>query len=64
MILIQPEHRLTVTFTNDEQKNDISTFINIINKCTKEAKKSGFKNMFNNEESELVKILSENLNVK
>lgn len=63
MITIQPEHRLTVVFTNDDDRNDIQTFVNIVNKCTKEAKKKGFKNMFNNEESEVLKGLSESLNI-
>ncbi len=43
MITIQPEHRLTVVFTNDEDRNDITTFVNIVNKCTKEAKKKDLK---------------------
>lgn len=62
MITVQPEHRLTVVFTNDEERSDIVTFTSIINKCTKEAKKSGFKNMFTNEEGEVIKGLYETLN--
>lgn len=61
MITIQPEHRLTISFTNDTDRNDITTFLSIVNKCTKEAKKSGFKSMFSNEESDIIKLLQENL---
>ena len=61
MITIQPEHRLTVVFTNDEERNDIVTFKSVIDKCAKEAKKSGFKNMFTNEEGEVIKGLFETL---
>ena len=64
MITIHPEHKLTVVFTNDEERDDITTFMNVITKCTKEAKKSGFKCMFNNEESEVIKGLNETLNSK
>lgn len=61
MITVQPEHRLTVVFTNDEERNDITTFMTIIDKCTKEAKKSGFKCLFTNEEGEVIKGLNETL---
>ena len=64
MIYIEPEHRLSLTFTSTEDSNDINTFMNIVNKCAKESKKSGFKSMFNTEEKSIIKILQENLNKK
>lgn len=62
MITIQPEHRLIVEFTSDTDRDDITLFSNIIKKCTKESKKSGFKSMFNNEEKEVIKGLNESIN--
>ena len=61
MITIQPEHRLTIMFTNDEERNDIATFIEIIKKCDIERKKAGFVKAFNATESELIEILKDNL---
>lgn len=63
MISIIPEHRLTLVLTNDEDGNDISKFMNIISKCTKESKKAGFKNMFTANERELLEALASNLGV-
>jgi len=63
MMSIIPEHRLTLLLTNDENGNDISKFINIISKCTKESKKAGFKNMFTANERELLEALASNLGV-
>jgi len=63
MISIIPEHRLTLLFTTDEDSNDIATFINVINKCIKESKKAGFKNMFTANERELLEALASNLEV-
>lgn len=62
MITIQPEHKLTVVFSSDEDRDDISLFVGIIKKCTKEAKKSGFKSMFTNEECAVIKGLNESIN--
>jgi len=62
MITIHPEHRLTVVFTNDEERTDIQTFVSIINKCAKEARKSGFKSIFTEKEGAVIKALSEELN--
>ena len=64
MIYIEPEHKLSVTFTNTTESNDITTFMGIIDKCAKEAKKSGFKSLFTNEEKSIIKALYENLNGK
>jgi len=61
MIYIEPEHRITVTFTNTEERNDISIFYNVVSKCYKEAKKPGFHNMFSKEEKNTIKMLAENL---
>lgn len=63
MISIIPEHRLTLLLTNDENGNDIATFINVISKCTKESKKAGFKNMFTANERELLEALGDNLGI-
>ena len=62
MIFIEPEHRLSLTFTNTSESNDITTFVNIINKCVKEAKKSGFKSFFDTDEKNFIKTLHANLN--
>jgi hypothetical protein len=62
MIFIEPEHRLSLTFTNTSESNDITTFVSIIDKCVKEAKKSGFKSFFNTIEKNFIKTLHENLN--
>ncbi len=59
MIQILPEHKLTISFSNNESESDITTFVSIINKCAKEAKKSGFKSMFNNEEATIIKAVHE-----
>jgi hypothetical protein len=59
MILIQPEHKLTISFSNTETESDIVTFISIIGKCAKEAKKSGFRSMFSAEESTVIKAVHE-----
>ena len=64
MIIIEPEHRLTITFTNTTDTEDITTFISILKKCNKEARKSGFKSMFSSDEKEFIKQLSETLNTK
>ena len=64
MIYIEPEHKLTVTFTNTTESSDITTFISIMGKCTKEANKSGFKSMFTNDEKSFIKALHENLTDK
>ena len=61
MITIQPEHKLMIAFTNDDDRNDISTFVSIVDKCAKEAKKSGFKKMFTAEESFVLTSLKETL---
>lgn len=61
MIYIEPEHKLTVVFTRTKERNDIDTFVKIIEKCTKEAKKSGFKSLFTTEERDVIKALNENL---
>lgn len=62
MIFIEPEHRLSLTFTNTSESNDITTFVSIIDKCVKEAKKSGFNSFFNTIEKNFIKTLHENLN--
>jgi hypothetical protein len=61
MIYIEPEHRLTITLTNTEGSNDISTFYTIVEKCHKESKKAGFKNMFTSAEKNVLLALAENL---
>jgi len=62
MIQISPEHRLTISFTHDDESNDIKTFVDIISKCDKEVRRSGYKNMFKPDEKEFIKILHDNLN--
>lgn len=62
MIYIEPEHKLSITFTNTTESNDITTFVNIIKKCAKESSKAGFKGMFNKEEKSIIFALNENLN--
>jgi len=64
MIYIEPEHKLTITFTNTTESSDIATFIGIMGKCAKEAKKSGFKSIFDTEEKTFIKALHDNLNSK
>jgi len=64
MIYIQPEHKLIVTFTNTTENSDIATFMSIMNKCAKEARKSGFKSIFDTEEKDFIKALHDNLNDK
>ena len=61
MIYIEPEHKLSVTFTNTTESNDITTFVNIIKKCAKESSKAGFRGMFNKEEKDIILALNENL---
>ena len=61
MIYVEPEHRISLTFTNTEERNDISIFYNVVSKCYKEAKKPGFHNMFSKDEKNTIKMLAEHL---
>ena len=61
MIYVEPEHRISLTFTNTEERNDISIFYNGVSKCYKEAKKPGFHNMFSKDEKNTIKMLAEHL---
>jgi hypothetical protein len=61
MIYITPEHKLTIILTNTEGSNDITHFCGIINKCHKEARKAGFKNMFTSGEKNILLNLVDNL---
>jgi len=64
MIYIEPEHRLTISLTNDTSSNDISTFIQIITKCNNETKKAGFRNLFTPEEKNVINALYSNLGIQ
>ena len=57
MINVGYEHSITVTFSNSEDSQDLTTFMTVLSKCNTEAKKSGFKSMFKGKERELVTSL-------
>ena len=61
MINIDYEHSVTITFSNINDANDLTTFINILAKCNTEAKKAGYKNMFKGREKEFIKALYSHL---
>ena len=44
------EDSYTFKITNDDDFDGIKLFFSIFNKCEAEAKRKGFKNMFNKEE--------------
>ena len=62
MIQAIPENRLTFILTTEGQ-NDISLYSNVIKKCFKEAKKTGFKNMFTREERSFIEEMATILGV-
>jgi len=57
MINIDYEHSITITFSNSRDGDDLNTFVDILTKCNKEAKKSGFKTMFKGRERDLITSL-------
>lgn len=61
MINIDYEHSVTITFSNTKENEDLTTFMEILSTCNKEAKKSGFKALFRGRQGELVKALYSHL---
>jgi uncharacterized protein (DUF2344 family) len=61
MINVDYEHSVTITFSNAKENNDLDTFMSILQKCNKEAKKSGFRTMFKGREKEMIKALYSHL---
>lgn len=57
MINVDYEHSVTITFSNSKDNNDLDTFISVLQKCDKEAKKAGFKTMFKGREKDMIKAL-------
>jgi len=57
MINVDYEHSVTITFSNGKEGDDLSTFVSILSKCNKEAKKAGFKTLFKGREKELITSL-------
>lgn len=51
------EHSLTIKLTNEGTENELDIFLNVLNKCNKEAKRSGYKKMFNKDECGLIRAL-------
>ena len=56
MIQVEAENRLSVHFFNSSSsgKNDIHTFTKILKVCKAEVEKPGFKNLFQDDEKELI----------
>ena len=54
MINVDYEHSVTLTFSNTKDGDDLNTFVSILAKCNKEAKKAGFKNMFKGREKDMI----------
>jgi glycine betaine/choline ABC-type transport system substrate-binding protein len=56
MIQINAENTLSIHFINssNSSKNDIKTFSDFIKICKNEANKPGFKNMFDDDQKQLI----------
>lgn len=54
MLEIGYEHNITLKFTDADNSKDLSNFASVINKCYKESRKVGFRNMFNKAEREFI----------
>ena len=53
------EHSLTIKFSNGDEFKEVDMFLSILEKCNKEASKSGYKKLFSKDESMFVKGLWE-----
>ena len=51
------EHSLQFKFFNTEDANEIDIFLDILEKCDKESRKSGFRNMFSKDEKAFIQSL-------
>lgn len=55
------DHRITLEFSNTANSKDLNNFADVMRKCYKEAKKSGFRNMFTRDEREFIRSFYETL---
>jgi len=61
MVGLDYEHSVMVTFSNRGENKDLNTFLSLLKRINKEAKKSGFRSMFSAEEKVFIRTLHDSL---
>ena len=60
-IVVQQERSITFKLSDNSESDASRVFASIIAKCTAEAKKKGFRNMFNDDEKAFLKEFNEQI---